>query len=127
MPNADRESDLFGAEHLPEGFRYEASLLDEAGEQSLLAEIRELPFRDFEFHGFVGKRRVSPAFVARLQELGVSPLSVGRTIVATWEPNETVVLQAIRDRPRAAHHLQQGRCDGAARQCQQGLGPEAGA
>ena len=28
----------------------------------------------------------SPAFVARLRELGVAPLSVGRTIVATWEP-----------------------------------------
>jgi hypothetical protein len=39
----------------------------------------------------------SSAFVARLQELGVSPLSVGRTIVATWEPNETAVLQVIRE------------------------------
>jgi hydroxymethylpyrimidine pyrophosphatase-like HAD family hydrolase len=39
----------------------------------------------------------SPAFIARLQELGVSPLSVGRTIVATWEPNEKAVLEAIRD------------------------------
>jgi alkylated DNA repair dioxygenase AlkB len=43
---------------LPEGFSYAASLLDEAEEQALLAEIRSLPFRDFEFHGFVGKRRV---------------------------------------------------------------------
>ena len=33
-------------------------LLDQAEEQTLLAEIRALPFRDFEFHGFVGKRRV---------------------------------------------------------------------
>lgn len=39
----------------------------------------------------------APEFVARLQELGVSPLSVGRSIVATWEPNETLVLDAIRD------------------------------
>jgi hydroxymethylpyrimidine pyrophosphatase-like HAD family hydrolase len=39
----------------------------------------------------------SPEFVARLQELGVSPLSVGRTIVATWEPNEKAVLQAIQE------------------------------
>ncbi len=36
-------------------------------------------------------------FVARLREMGVSPLSVGTSIVATWEPNETVVLAAIRD------------------------------
>jgi hypothetical protein len=33
-------------------------LIDEAGEQSLLAEVRALPFRDFEFHGLIGKRRV---------------------------------------------------------------------
>lgn len=39
----------------------------------------------------------SPAFVARLRELGVSPLSVGRTIVATWEPHEKVVLEVIRE------------------------------
>jgi HAD superfamily hydrolase (TIGR01484 family) len=38
-----------------------------------------------------------PALVERLRELGVKPLSVGRTIIATWEPNESVVLAAIRD------------------------------
>ena len=36
-------------------------------------------------------------FVALLQERKVAPLSVGRSIVATWEPNETIVLDAIRD------------------------------
>ncbi len=39
----------------------------------------------------------SSAFVERLRDLGVSPLTVGRTIVATWQPNETAVLSAIRD------------------------------
>ena len=39
----------------------------------------------------------APEFVMRLQELGVSPLSVGRSIVATWEPNESLVLDAVRD------------------------------
>lgn len=38
-----------------------------------------------------------PALVDRLRELGVEPLSVGRTIIATWEPNEKIVLEAIRD------------------------------
>jgi HAD superfamily hydrolase (TIGR01484 family) len=37
------------------------------------------------------------ALIERLRELGVSPLSVGRCIVATWEPNETAVLKAIHD------------------------------
>ena len=36
------------------------------------------------------------ALVKRLRERGVSPLAVGRTIIATWEPNEGVVLEAIR-------------------------------
>lgn len=39
----------------------------------------------------------SLAFVALLKEKGVAPLSVGRSIVATWEPNETAVLEAIRE------------------------------
>ncbi len=35
-------------------------------------------------------------FVARLHERGL-PLSLGKVIVATWEPHETVVLEAIKD------------------------------
>jgi HAD superfamily hydrolase (TIGR01484 family) len=37
------------------------------------------------------------AFIERLRERGVAPLSVGRSIVATWEPHGTTVLQVIRD------------------------------
>ena len=33
----------------------------------------------------------------RCSERGVDPMSVGRVIVATWEPHETVVLEAIRE------------------------------
>src|SRR5712671_79069 len=36
------------------------------------------------------------ALIKRLRERGVQPLSVGRTIIATREPNEGVVLEAIR-------------------------------
>ncbi len=36
-------------------------------------------------------------FVLRLRERGVAPLSVGKVIVATWEPHENTVLQTIRD------------------------------
>jgi HAD superfamily hydrolase (TIGR01484 family) len=35
-------------------------------------------------------------FVAMLRERGVAPLAVGRAIVATWEPHQDVVLDAIR-------------------------------
>src|SRR5215469_17788258 len=44
--------------NLPEGFRYEPKLLDEAEERTLVAEIQRLPLKEFEFHGFSGKRRV---------------------------------------------------------------------
>jgi len=37
------------------------------------------------------------AFVARLRERGVQPLSVGRSIVATWEPMQDIVLETIRE------------------------------
>ena len=36
-------------------------------------------------------------FVEYLRRREVAPLSIGRSIVATWEPNETIVLEAIRD------------------------------
>ncbi|MDP3584279.1 MAG: alpha-ketoglutarate-dependent dioxygenase AlkB [Thiobacillus sp.] len=42
----------------PEGFRYQPELLGAADEAALLARVRELPFRAFEFHGYTGKRRV---------------------------------------------------------------------
>jgi alkylated DNA repair dioxygenase AlkB len=41
-----------------EGFRYRAELITPADESALLARLRELPFREFEFHGYTGKRRV---------------------------------------------------------------------
>ena len=36
-------------------------------------------------------------FVSELQRRGVAPLDQGRVVVATWHPNETVVLEVIRD------------------------------
>jgi alkylated DNA repair dioxygenase AlkB len=58
--------DIFGgagggrgaAAELPEGFRYEPELIGTADEAALLTRVRELPFREFEFHGYTGKRRV---------------------------------------------------------------------
>lgn len=37
-----------------------------------------------------------PKFVARLKKHGVKPLSVGRSIVATWEPHQATVLEIIK-------------------------------
>jgi alkylated DNA repair dioxygenase AlkB len=52
--------DLFGAASgpaLPEGFRYEPELITPDAEAALVEQVRTLPFREFEFHGYVGKRR----------------------------------------------------------------------
>jgi alkylated DNA repair dioxygenase AlkB len=43
---------------LPDGFRYSADFVAEEEEAALVAEIKRLPFKEFEFHGFSGKRRV---------------------------------------------------------------------
>ena len=43
---------------LPAGFRYQPELITAADQDELLARVSELPFRDFEFHGYTGRRRV---------------------------------------------------------------------
>jgi alkylated DNA repair dioxygenase AlkB len=43
---------------LPEGFRYAPDVITAKEQDDLLARIRQLPFREFEFHGYTGKRRV---------------------------------------------------------------------
>jgi alkylated DNA repair dioxygenase AlkB len=47
-----------GLPNLPEGLRYRSELIDPVEEDALLTRVRELPFQDFEFHGYTGKRRV---------------------------------------------------------------------
>lgn len=46
------------------------------------------------------ERAISPApstdFIDRLKKRGVKPLSVGRSIVATWEPHQATVLDVIK-------------------------------
>jgi alkylated DNA repair dioxygenase AlkB len=43
---------------LPEGLRVQAELLTPADEQALVEAFGSLPFKEFEFQGFLGKRRV---------------------------------------------------------------------
>jgi alkylated DNA repair dioxygenase AlkB len=51
--------DLLGAgPALPQGFKYQPDLVSPEDERRLLQRVRQLPFRDFQFHGYVGKRRV---------------------------------------------------------------------
>src|SRR5688572_5113370 len=49
---------LFGSEpNLPSGFRYEPDVITREEEKSLVADAANLPLKEFEFHGYTGKRR----------------------------------------------------------------------
>lgn len=50
--------DLFGEPELPPGFAYEREFLRPEEERSLADRLAALPFKAFEFRGFVGRRRV---------------------------------------------------------------------
>ncbi|MGO4509572.1 alpha-ketoglutarate-dependent dioxygenase AlkB [Bradyrhizobium sp. 2TAF36] len=57
MPASNATFDLFGGVFLPEGMKYQPEFLSANEERALLADIETLPFREFEFRGFTGKRR----------------------------------------------------------------------
>ena len=93
-----------------EGFRYQPALIGPSEEAALLSHVRELPFREFEFHGYTGKRRVVsfgwqydytgrrlrkaddiPDFLLGLRELAASfahlePLALQQALVTEYQP-----------------------------------------
>ena len=59
----DAQADLFGARvpaapAIPPGFRYQPEIISAEVEARLVANLAELPFKPFEFHGYLGNRRV---------------------------------------------------------------------
>ena len=53
------QADLFGAVRpWPEGFDYRESVVSTDDELALIERFRGLPFKPFDFHGFLGNRRV---------------------------------------------------------------------
>ena len=58
MRKAIQQTELFeGTPDLPEGMRYERELVPADKERALVDQLSALPFKEFEFHGFLGKRR----------------------------------------------------------------------
>jgi hypothetical protein len=49
---------LFQPQSMPAGFRYAPDVIDAEEEARLVTAFAGLPFKEFEFHGFLGKRRV---------------------------------------------------------------------
>ena len=59
MRKSQEQAGLFATAHgLPEGFKYQTGILSSEDERLLLDQMRQLPFKEFQFQGFVGKRRV---------------------------------------------------------------------
>jgi alkylated DNA repair dioxygenase AlkB len=55
------QQDFFGAvagPQMPEGFKYAPDVFSMDEERALVELIQPLPFKEFEFHGYLGKRRV---------------------------------------------------------------------
>lgn len=106
---------------LPEGFVYGPELMTRAEEAELIARFAVLPFREFEFHGYLGKRRTvsyglhydftdmkvreTEAIPAFLQPLcgraarfaGIDPAAVPHALVTEYAPGAPIGWH--RDRP----------------------------
>ena len=54
---ASTQPSLLPRRGLPEGFQYKEEVLPPDKERSLVEKFASLPFKDFEFRGFIGKRR----------------------------------------------------------------------
>ena len=106
---------------MPAGFRYAPDVIDAAEEARLVAAFADLPFKEFEFHGFLGKRRVVsfglrydfnrgglqkttpiPAFCFPLREhaaafAGLAPEQLQHVLITEYRPGTSIGWH--RDRP----------------------------
>jgi alkylated DNA repair dioxygenase AlkB len=113
---------LFADPTLPEGFRYQPGLITAALESGLVARFAELPFKPFEFQGFLGKRRVTsfgwrydfneqamqraaplPEWLAEVRDLAAAfadlhPSKLAHAMVTEYEPGAPIGWH--RDRPQ---------------------------
>lgn len=63
----------------------------------VVAENGALLYTPETKHELLLAERPPDAFIERLTERGVAPMSAGKAIVATWHPHEVTVLETIRD------------------------------
>lgn len=119
------QPDLFQAAPLaPEGLAYQPSFISAAEERELVRRIEWLPFKPFEFHGYLGKRRVvsfgwrydygdgglktveePPDFLLPLRDraarfAGLRPEDLGQVLINEYAPGAGIGWH--RDRPHFA-------------------------
>jgi alkylated DNA repair dioxygenase AlkB len=106
---------------MPAGFRYAPELIEADEEARLIEAFADLPFKEFEFHGFLGKRRVVsfgfrydfnggglqeaaplPAFLSPVREraaafAGLPPDRLVHALITEYRPGTSIGWH--RDRP----------------------------
>src|SRR5262245_34337296 len=111
---SDAQADLFQANTLPDGFSYQPEFIGIGEERQLLKELEGLAFAPFEFHGFLGKRRVIsfgwrydfnggglkkigdlPAFLLPLRDAAarfedVQPAMMQQVLLTEYPPGSTI-------------------------------------
>jgi len=89
---------------LPEGMSYCAQLISRAEEKDLLDHMRDLPFREFEFHGFKGKRR-TVSFGWKYEFSGRGQLQKAQDIPAVFLPLRAVAAKFAHLAAESLQHL----------------------
>jgi alkylated DNA repair dioxygenase AlkB len=121
VPGDSRTADLFPSELLPRGLMYQPGFLRPKEEEVVLSHVLSLPFKEFEFHGFTGKRRTvsfgwrydfnddglakteaMPGFLAEIRDraedfAGTPPGSFQQVLVTEYAPGAGIGWH--RDRP----------------------------
>ena len=119
--SAEQLSLLQPASALPEGLLYREDFVSAAEEAELVSHIAKLELREFEFHGYLGKRRVTsfglrydftdmalhdaaemPEFLLPLRDraavfAGLKPEAMAHALVAEYTPGAAIGWH--RDRP----------------------------
>src|ERR1044072_6675411 len=89
---------------LMEGFRYQPEIIEPAFEDALVAQVRELQFREFEFHGYKGKRRVV-SFGWKYEFAGGGQLHKAEQIPEFLLPLRSVAASFAQLEPEAFQHV----------------------
>ena len=86
------------------GFRYNPALIDPGEEKELIPKIRNLPFKEFDFHGYKGKRRVV-SFGWRYEFSGGGKLRKADDIPEFLLPLQSQAAAFARTEPEQLQHV----------------------
>jgi alkylated DNA repair dioxygenase AlkB len=89
---------------LPEGLRYRSQLITPAEEEILIARVSDLPFKEFEFHGFKGRRR-TVSFGWQYEFSGRGRLRKANEIPQFFLPLRAVAAEFAQIEPDSLQHV----------------------